>query len=83
MKAAVESDVLDDIREKKDALQEIVQALSMKLYEEAAKQAEAAQGTADGQDDDIVDAEFEEVRTKKIKSKSFRIRKSQSLYYGL
>ena len=67
LKAAVESDILDDIREKKDALQEIVQALSMKLYEEAAKQAEAAQGTADGQDDDIVDAEFEEVEDEKDK----------------
>ena len=63
LKAAVESNDLDDIREKKDALQEIVQNLSMKLYEEAAKQAEAQQGAEGGnEDDNVVDAEFEEVR---------------------
>ncbi|MBW8348167.1 molecular chaperone DnaK [Bacillus sp. IITD106] len=66
LKAAVEKDDLDEIRQKKDALQEIVQNLSMKLYEEAAKQAQAGQG-ADGSqntssDDNIVDAEFEEVK---------------------
>ncbi len=66
LKAAVEKDDISKIREKKDVLQEIVQNLSMKLYEEAAKQAEAAQqegGAAEGEgsDDNIVDAEFEEV----------------------
>ncbi|MCR2820451.1 molecular chaperone DnaK [Lederbergia panacisoli] len=66
LKAAVEKNELSEIREKKDALQEIVQNLSMKLYEEAAKQAQAGQG-ADGSqgasgDDNIVDAEFEEVK---------------------
>ncbi|TCN24652.1 molecular chaperone DnaK [Mesobacillus foraminis] len=65
LKAAIEKNDLDEIRAKKDALQEIVQNLSMKLYEEAAKQAQAQQG-ADGQggtakNDDVVDAEFEEV----------------------
>lgn len=66
LKAAVESNVLDDIREKKDALQEIVQNLSMKLYEEAAKQAEAQQSAEGGnEDDNIVDAEFEEVEDDK------------------
>ncbi|MBS4194738.1 molecular chaperone DnaK [Lederbergia citri] len=66
LKAAVDKNDLDEIRQKKDALQEIVQNLSMKLYEEAAKQAQAQQG-ADGDpnasgDDNIVDAEFEEVK---------------------
>jgi molecular chaperone DnaK len=65
LKAAIEKNDLDEIRAKKDALQEIVQNLSMKLYEEAAKQAQAQQG-AEGQgatakNDDVVDAEFEEV----------------------
>lgn len=69
LKAAIESNNLDDIRTKKDELQEIVQQLSVKLYEEAAKQAQAAQG-ADGQadgkkDDNVVDAEFEEVNDDK------------------
>lgn len=60
LKAAIEKNELEEIRTAKDALQEIVQNLSMKLYEEAAKQAQAAQG-AEGQggDDNVVDAEFE------------------------
>ncbi|MGE6259460.1 molecular chaperone DnaK [Heyndrickxia sporothermodurans] len=68
LKAAIENNNLEEIREKKDALQEIVQNLSMKLYEEAAKQAQASQN-AEGQDgknnDDVVDAEFEEVKDDK------------------
>ncbi|MDQ0213933.1 molecular chaperone DnaK [Oikeobacillus pervagus] len=65
LKSAIEKNELEEIRTKKDALQEIVQNLSVKLYEEAAKQAQAAQG-AEGQetgkaDDNVVDAEFEEV----------------------
>ncbi|MBD8003624.1 molecular chaperone DnaK [Bacillus norwichensis] len=65
LKAAVEKNDTADIREKKDALQEIVQNLSVKLYEEAAKQAQAEQGDGEGTnaggDDNVVDAEFEEV----------------------
>ncbi|MCA1039060.1 molecular chaperone DnaK [Bacillus infantis] len=62
LKAAIEKNELEEIRTAKDALQEIVQNLSMKLYEDAAKQAQAAQG-AEGQggDDNVVDAEYEEV----------------------
>lgn len=69
LKAAIEKNDLDEIRAKKDALQEIVQNLSVKLYEEAAKQAQAAQGGqpgADaGKDDNVVDAEFEEIKDDK------------------
>lgn len=72
LKAAIEKNDLDEMRTKKDALQEIVQNLSMKLYEDAAKQAQAAQGgqtDADagttGKDDDVVDAEFEEIKEDK------------------
>ncbi|GIN89675.1 chaperone protein DnaK [Siminovitchia terrae] len=65
LKAAVEKNDTAEIREKKDALQEIVQNLSVKLYEEAAKQAQAEQGDGEGTnaggDDNVVDAEFEEV----------------------
>ncbi|ANB61401.1 molecular chaperone DnaK [Anoxybacteroides amylolyticum] len=67
LKAALEKNDLDEIRAKKDALQEIVQQLSIKLYEQAAKQAQQQQG-ADGtakKDDDVVDAEFEEVKDDK------------------
>jgi molecular chaperone DnaK len=69
LKAAIEKNDLDEIRTKKDALQEIVQNLTVKLYEEAAKQAQAGQGAqgqgADGKDDNVVDAEFEEVKDDK------------------
>ena len=36
LKAAIEKNDLEEIRAKKDALQEIVQNLTVKLYEEAA-----------------------------------------------
>jgi molecular chaperone DnaK (HSP70) len=68
LKAAIEKNELEEIRAKKDALQEIVQALTVKLYEEAAKQAQAGQGPEGGstaKDDNIVDAEFEEVKDDK------------------
>ncbi|WP_456278229.1 molecular chaperone DnaK [Bacillus sp. AK128] len=66
LKAAISENNLEEIRTKKDALQEIVQQLSMKLYEEAAKQAQGAEGGAGGKDDDgVVDAEFEEVKDDK------------------
>ncbi|KAA0560557.1 molecular chaperone DnaK [Rossellomorea aquimaris] len=67
LKEAIEKDELDLIREKKDALQEIVQSLTMKLYEQAQAEAQAAQG-AEGEaskDDDVVDAEYEEVNDDK------------------
>ncbi len=64
LKSAIEKNDLEEIRQKKDALQEIVQNLSMKLYEEAAKQQESQAGEAgqDNNDDNIVDAEYEEVK---------------------
>ncbi|WP_153123365.1 molecular chaperone DnaK [Peribacillus tepidiphilus] len=69
LKAAIEKNDLNEIREKKDALQEIVTNLTVKLYEEAAKAQQAAQqGGAEGQssskDDNVVDAEFTEVDDK-------------------
>ncbi|WP_313798223.1 molecular chaperone DnaK [Cytobacillus sp.] len=69
LKAAIEKNDLEEIKAKKDALQEIVQALTMKLYEQAAQQAQATQGaegqTGKGNDDNVVDAEFEEVNDDK------------------
>ncbi|MCS0670857.1 molecular chaperone DnaK [Cytobacillus firmus] len=68
LKAAIEKNDLDEIREKKDALQEVVQALTMKLYEQAqaAQAAQGAEGTESKSDDDnVVDAEFEEVKDDK------------------
>jgi molecular chaperone DnaK len=68
LKAALEKNDLDEIRKKKEALQEAVQQLSIKLYEQAAKQAQNQQAGADGatkKDDNVVDAEFEEVKDDK------------------
>ncbi|MDF2854376.1 MAG: dnaK [Neobacillus sp.] len=72
LKEAIEKNELDAIRAKKDALQEIVQALTVKLYEEAAK-AQGGQGpqgpeggsSAGAADDNVVDAEFEEIKEEK------------------
>ncbi|KPB05060.1 molecular chaperone DnaK [Bacillus sp. CHD6a] len=70
LKAAIEKGDLEEIRTKKDALQEIVQQLSMKLYEQAAQAQQAAQGAegaegAANNDDNVVDAEYEEVNDDK------------------
>ncbi len=69
LKAAIEQNDLAEIRAKKDALQEIVQALTVKLYEQAAQQAQGAQGAEGGttspKDDNVVDAEFEEIKEEK------------------
>ncbi|MEH7082067.1 molecular chaperone DnaK [Neobacillus drentensis] len=70
LKAAIEKNELEEIRVKKDALQEIVQALTVKLYEQAAAAQQAQQGGPEagntaGPKDDVVDAEFEEVKDDK------------------
>jgi len=65
LKAALEANDSDEIKAKRDALQEIVQKLTMKLYEQAAAEQQAAEGTPE--DDGVVDADFEEVDDKKDK----------------
>jgi molecular chaperone DnaK len=66
LKAAIEKNDLEEIRTKKDALQEIVQNLTVKLYEQAQQQAGAAQGGQSApKDDNVVDAEYEEVKDDK------------------
>ncbi len=64
LKAALEENDLDEIKTKRDALNEIVQNLTVKLYEQAAKEQEAQateEGAETGSADDVVDADFEEV----------------------
>jgi len=62
LKAAIEKNDLEEIKAKKEALQTIVQELSVKLYEQAGQAAQAQQGNdAGNKADDVVDAEFEEV----------------------
>lgn len=73
LQKALDANDLEDIKKKKEALSEVVQDLSVKLYEQAAKQQQAAQQNAqanpsqsDQSDhkggDDVVDADFEEVK---------------------
>jgi chaperone protein DnaK len=64
LKKALEGDNIDDIKSKADALNEVVQQLSVKLYEQAAQDQQAADQTnADNSNssDDVVDGDFEEV----------------------
>ncbi len=62
LKTALEGEDLEVIKEKKEALQEQVQNLSVKLYEQAQQQAEAEQGDQAGNtEEDVVDADYEEV----------------------
>jgi molecular chaperone DnaK len=63
LKTALEGSDMEDIKAKKDSLEEIVQGLSMKLYEQMAQeqQAQGEEGEASSQDDDVVDADYKEV----------------------
>ncbi|MFU0791420.1 MAG: molecular chaperone DnaK [Virgibacillus proomii] len=65
LKSALESNDIEKIKEKKDALQEQVQQLSVKLYEQMAKE-QQQQGNNNNHDnnnndDNVVDAEYKEV----------------------
>lgn len=63
LKKALEGNDIEDIKAKKDSLNEIVQAMSMKLYEEMAAQQQGAEGAENAKpEDDVVDAEFTEVK---------------------
>ena len=68
LKAAVEANDLEAMKAKRDALNEVVQNLSVKLYEQAAAASQAAQGAAGAEQassqpqDGVVDADYEEVQ---------------------
>ena len=64
-KEAQEKDDLDDMKAKKDKLQEKIVGISSKIYEEAAKanqnaSAEPEESSDDKKDDDVKEAKFEE-----------------------
>ncbi|WP_020008482.1 molecular chaperone DnaK [Salinicoccus albus] len=64
LKSALEGSDMDDIKTKKDALEEIVQGLSVKMYEQMAQEQQAeGQENASGEEsqDDVVDADYKEV----------------------
>ncbi|WP_217586753.1 molecular chaperone DnaK [Lentibacillus saliphilus] len=63
LKTALEGEDLEAIKTKKEALEEQVQQLSVKLYEQMQQESQAGQdasGNADN-DDDVVDADYQEV----------------------
>ena len=60
LKSALESNNIDDIKAKKDALQETAMAFATKVYEEAAKANQNNTESKESKDDTVVDAEFEE-----------------------
>ncbi|MGM8364630.1 molecular chaperone DnaK [Virgibacillus sp. W0181] len=62
LKEAIESDDMEEIKAKKEALEEQVQQLSVKLYEQMAQESQAEQGgEASGEAEDVVDADYKEV----------------------
>lgn len=68
LKTALEGTDIEDIRTKKDKLQELLQGFAMKAYEQAAQAQQGAEGGAEqGNDDGVVDADFEEVNDNKDK----------------
>jgi molecular chaperone DnaK len=63
LKTALEGNDIEDIKKKKDALQEKAMEFGAKVYEEAAKNAEnkdSEEGETEKKNDGVVDAEFEE-----------------------
>ncbi|GED72840.1 chaperone protein DnaK [Brevibacillus reuszeri] len=68
VKKALEGGNIEEIKSAKDALSEIIQQISVKLYEQAAQAQQNAQGAAEGQEpkkDNVVDADYEVVDDKK------------------
>lgn len=63
LQEAVEANDLEQMKEKRDDLTKVVQDLSVKLYEQAAQEQQAqSEANASGDaDDNVVDADFEEV----------------------
>src|SRR5690625_4304338 len=59
LQTALESEDLDDIKAKKEALEEQVQQLSVKLYEQMAEEQQGSEG-GEAQED-VVDADYEDV----------------------
>lgn len=67
LKTALEAGEIEGIKASKEKLEGILQPLVMKVYEQAAAAAQAAQGEAGGEatdtkEDGVVDADFEEVK---------------------
>ena len=66
LEKAIEEDNLDDMKAKKEELEQLLQTITVRMYEQAQQQAQQAQGGEQGPaDDGVVDADFEEVKEDK------------------
>jgi molecular chaperone DnaK len=71
LKKALEGGKIDEIKTAKDELSQVIQQISVKLYEQAAQAAQAAQNAAgqgasgEPKKDNVVDADYEVVDDKK------------------
>jgi molecular chaperone DnaK len=71
LKTALEGGKIDEIKTAKDELSQVIQQISVKLYEQAAQAAQAAQNAAgqgasgEAKKDNVVDADYEVVDDKK------------------
>ncbi|REB09975.1 molecular chaperone DnaK [Sporosarcina sp. BI001-red] len=65
LKTAIEANNLEEMKEKKDALEQVVQQMTMKMYEQAQAEANAQGENATDSDDGVVDADFSEVEDDK------------------
>ncbi|HLR92594.1 MAG TPA: Hsp70 family protein, partial [Atopostipes sp.] len=61
LQKAIESDDIEDIKAKKEALEEQVQQLSVKLYEQMSQEEGQTEQGQEKTDDDVVDADYKEV----------------------
>jgi len=64
LEAVLKSDNKEEIEAKTQALTEASSSLAQKMYAEQAAKEQGAAGDSSSQDDDVVDAEFEEVKDK-------------------
>ncbi|MFP4925619.1 molecular chaperone DnaK, partial [Staphylococcus pseudintermedius] len=61
LKTALEGSDIEDIKAKKEALEQVVQQLSMKVYEQAQQAAQQGGENTSQNDSTVEDAEFKEV----------------------
>ena len=60
LKEVLDKDNLDEIKAKKDALQEVAMSLATKVYEEASKNNQETNNESNTKEDNVKEAEYEE-----------------------
>lgn len=65
LEEALKGSDLDDIKSKKEALEQSLQGISMRIYEEMQQEGQGMEGqaeTSENTEDDVIDADFKEVK---------------------